>query len=317
MKLRNKSVMVTGAAGFVGSHLAERLLGHKNLVVAYDNFDAFYEGKEKNIEECMGNTNFQLCRSDILDFEQLANAMKDVDVVFHLAAQPGVRFSALNPWKTNVTNVEGTLNVLLAAAKNNVEKVVYASSSSVYGTPKVLPCSEDQPTLPISVYGASKLAAENYCLTFFRNFEVPVAILRYHTVYGPRQRPDMAIHKFTKALLEGKSPTLYGDGEQTRDFTYVSDAVEGTILAAESEESAGEVYNIGSGSHVTVNKLIKLLTKIIGADHITPVYEDRKLGDVQDTYADIRKATSILGYRPKTSIEEGLKNFVAWFKAHD
>lgn len=313
MRLSGKTCMITGAAGFIGSHLAERLLELNNTVVAYDNFDAFYTGKEANLRKCLENPRLKLHKADILDFDKLKDAMKSVNVVFHLAAQPGVRFSAISPWKTNAINVDGTLNVLLAAVKTNVEKMVFASSSSVYGAPKIFPCPEDAQPSPISVYGASKLAAENYCMMFSRSLGLPIAILRYHTVYGPRQRPDMAIHKFTKAMYEGHSPVIYGDGKQTRDFTYVSDVVNGTVLAAEKEESASQTFNIGSGSSIAVDELLRLLRRIMNKENLQPVYENRDSGDVEHTQAEIRKATQILKYRPKTNIKEGLRRFFEWY----
>ena len=316
MKLRNESILVTGAAGFIGSNLVQRLLDSNNRVIGYDNFDNYYVGKEKNIAQYLGHPNFTLVKSDILDFERLSAAMKDVNFVFHLAAQPGVRFSAENPWKTSSTNVEGTLNILLAAERNKIERVVFASSSAVYGEPSEMPCSESQPTSPLSVYGVSKLAGEDYCLTFFRSLGLPVVMLRYHTVYGPRQRPDMAIYKFTKALFEGKSPIVYGDGEQTRDFTYVNDVVEGSLLAAEKEEAEGQVFNIGGGCPVTVNNVIKLLTILLGKEDTHVIYQDEKPGDARHTYADIRKAMDLLGYKPKTKIEDGLEEFVKWFRTY-
>jgi len=188
-----------------------------------------------------------------------------------------------------------------------------ASSSSVYGVPKDLPCDEDHPKSPISVYGTSKLASEAYCNMFYRMFVLPVTLLRYHTVYGPRQRPDMAIHKFVDTLSHGKSPTIFGDGNQTRDFTYVSDAVEGTILAAETENTSGETFNIGSGSQISVNHVIELIKRLVNKTEINQVYTTVKVGDVPDTYADIQKAKKILNYNPKSSFEKGLKSFLDWY----
>lgn len=314
MKLKSKNILVTGGAGFIGSHLVESLLERGNYVIALDCFDDYYNGKDKNIQNCLANPSFKLVKGDILDYDTLLAAMNDVDVVFHLAAQPGVRFSLQNPWKTTRINVYGTLNVLLAAKKSQVEKVVFASSSSVYGVPQYLPCDEKHPTKPISPYGASKLAAEIYCHAFLRIFSLPITILRYHTVYGPRQRPDMAIYKFTDSLIHGLAPLIYGDGNQTRDFTFVLDAVEGTILAAESEDSVGETFNIGTGSQVSVNHVVELMKKLMNRVDINQVYAAPQVGDVPETHADIQKARRILGYSPKWSFDEGLKIFIERYK---
>lgn len=310
VKLTEKKVMITGGAGFIGSHLTDRLLELENEVVVYDNFDDYYTGKRENLKKVTKSPRFKLIEADILDHKKLSASISDVDIVFHLAAQPGVRFSTQNPWKTNKVNVDGTLNVLLASLKSDVEKIVVASSSSVYGVPIYLPCDENHPTQPISLYGASKLAAEKYCDTFFRIFKLPVTVLRYHTVYGPRQRPDMAIYKFAEALFHGNPPIIFGDGNQTRDFTYVSDAVEGTILAAESEDSTGERFNIGSGSKVSVNYVVELMKKLMDRVDINQVYISPQIGDVPETQADIRKARENLGYCPKWSFDEGLKTFL-------
>ena len=305
--------MVTGGAGFIGSHLVDNLIEKGNRVIVYDDFDEYYSGKENNIRRHLSNADFALVRADILDSNVLPRTMKSVDVVFHLAAQPGVRFSLENPTKTNIVNTTGTLNVLQAAKKAEVKKVIFASSSSVYGVPHYMPIDEEHPTEPISIYGASKLAAEKYCRIYCELLGVPVVILRYHTVYGPRQRPDMAIRKWIELLLMNKRPIIYDDGNQTRDFTYISDVVQGTILAAEVDGIDGEIFNLGGGSRVSINDVVKSLIDVTGKKNLQPFYQPPKLGDVYDTHADIQKAKRFLGYNPKVNLKEGLENFVKWF----
>lgn len=261
-----------------------------NKVIIYDNFDKYYLGKESNIKQHEGKSDFILLRADVLDLNTLSEAMKGVEVVFHLAAQLGVRFSMENPVKTSNVNIIGTLNVLKAAKEAGVKKVIFASSSSVYGQPKYMPVNEKHPIELISIYGASKLAAEKYCQIFNDQLDLPVVILRYHTVYGPRQRPDMAIHKWTKAIFENKPITIYGDGTQSRDFTFISDIIDGTIRAAEVEDIGGEIFNLGGGTRVSVNDVVKLLIETSEVDNVQIIYEPPKLGDVSNTHADIKKS---------------------------
>jgi len=231
-----------------------------------------------------------------------------------LAAQAGVRYSLEKPVETNNVNTIGTLNVLNAAKENHSEKIIFASSSSVYGMPKYMPMDEKHPTDPISIYGASKLAAEKYCKIYNDLLGLPTIILRYHTVYGPRQRPDMAFHKWVRRLFANKPPIVYGDGNQTRDFTYVDDIVNGTLRAAEIDGIGGEIFNLGSGSRMSVNDVVKLLMRFTGGE-IEPVYEPPKLGDVSDTHADVSRAEGALGYKPKVTLEEGIKRFIEWFRS--
>ena len=313
MVIEGVKVMITGGAGFIGSHIADDLLERRNIVVCYDNFSPYYSGKERNVRNNLNNPSYHLVKADILDFGALSQAMKDVDVVFHLAAQPGVRYSVGHPLEVSQINVGGTINILEAARQRRVRKIVYASSSSVYGNPECMPISEEHPLHPISPYGASKLAGEKYCEVYQRLYGMDTVILRYFTVYGPRQRPDMAIFRFVKQISEGKRPVVYGDGKQTRDFTYVNDIVAGTIAAAEIEGYAGEAFNLGGGHRISVNGLLQRLIELLAKDDvIRPIYEAAKLGDIENTHADIKKARSILGYEPKTSLKEGLKNFIDW-----
>lgn len=316
MELKGLKIIVTGGAGFIGSHLVDRLIEMGNHVIVYDNFDEYYTGKEENIRDHFRSPNFTLIKADILDYNTLCKAMNKVDVVFHLAAQAGVRYSLENPLKTNTVNTNGTLNVLNAAKENRVKKIVFASSSSVYGIPQYMPINEKHPTNPISIYGASKLVAEKYCQIYYELMDMPVVTLRYHTVYGTRQRPDMAISKWTRLLFEDKPPVIYGDGKQTRDFTYIDDIIEGTLKAAENDNVEGEIFNLGSGSRISVNNVLKLLLRLTDKEDINPIYEEPKLGDVYDTYADISKARKLLGYNPKVTLDSGIRQFMKWFKSH-
>jgi UDP-glucose 4-epimerase len=216
---------------------------------------------------------------------------------------------------TNEVNTTGTLNVLEAARRNDVSKVVYASSSSVYGNQSRLPTKEAAGKMPISPYGTSKLAAEHYCRIYHRTYGLNIVSLRYFTVYGPRQRPDMAFRKWVEAISAGKPLSVYGDGNQTRDFTYIRDVVEGTIKAAEVEDIEGEIFNIGGGSRISMNDVVRMLIELLGVDDVEVVNESSKAGDVRDTQADISKASKALGYRPKFHLKEGLKIFVDWYRS--
>jgi UDP-glucose 4-epimerase len=307
--MENKRILITGGAGFIGSNLAEELV-KDNTVIVYDNLNSYYDGKEQNIETLYKNENFDFIKGDILNYNSLRQALKNIEVVFHLAAQSGVRYSMTNPLLSNRINTEGTLNVLMASKENNIETLVNASTSSVYGNQKKQPTKETSQLLPISIYSVSKIAAENYCSIFANSYNMNIRTVRYFTVYGPRQRPDMAINIFVNNALFSKPSIVFGDGNQTRDFTYISDIVSGTIAAAETPNCNGEIFNIGSGNSISVNDLLNNISKITG--HMEIKYENKNIGDVDNTLADISKARSMLNYEPKVGIIEGLSKYKSW-----
>jgi UDP-glucose 4-epimerase len=279
-------------------------------VIGIDCFTDYYSRaiKEENIAVALEHKDFEFIDKDILEISKFPG----VDYVFHLATQAGVRASWGSSFEIYTrNNIEATQKLLESYKDIKIKKFVFASSSSVYGDAE-LPMKEDSLLKPVSPYGVTKLAGENLCYLYRRNYNLPTVSLRFFTVYGPRQRPDMAIHKFVKAILNNEEIIVYGDGEQTRDFTYVGDVIEANLLAANSD-LAGETFNIGGGSRISVNDLIKLIEKITGKTAKIEYMEKQK-GDVKDTLADITKTTKLLKWAPKTKIEEGLKRHLKWMK---
>ena len=308
-------VVVTGAAGFIGSHLCERLLAAGHEVVGIDSLSDYYdrERKEQNLREAAANPNFTLEEADLVD-ANLTRAMRGAAVVFHLAGQPGVRPSWGSHFDRYVhDNIVATQRLLEALREAPVQRLVFASSSSVYGNAEMFPTKETALPRPVSPYGMSKLAAEHLTFVYMRNFGIPATSLRYFTVYGPRQRPDMALCRFMESLVEEQEIEIYGDDEQTREFTFVSDAVDGTVKAA-SADVAGQVINLGGGSRVTVNKVLDTLEEI---SHLKPRrrYLPAAPGDPRHTGASINLAREKLGWEPRVSLREGLARQWEWFLA--
>ena len=308
--------LITGVAGFIGSSLADSLLDKGHKVVGIDCFTDYYpkEVKMANLAKALKNDNFTLIAKDMLDID-LASLLENVEYVFHEAAQPGVRKSWGRDFNIYVkNNILATQHLLEAAKDLPLKKLVFASSSSVYGNVEI-PTRESTLPKPISPYGVSKLAAENLCSLYYHNYKMPMAALRYFTVYGPRQRPDMAFNKFIRKISRGEEITIYGKGDQSRDFTYIDDVVNSNILAAYSD-SVGEVFNIGGGSRITINDAIKKIECLLNKDAKVR-YEETQRGDVMDTSSDITKARKILGYVPSVEITEGLRREIDWLRVSD
>ena len=304
--------LVTGAAGFIGSHLTTALLDRGAEVVGIDCFSDYYPRaiKEANLRDAVGRRGFRLVEARIQDAD-LPSLLAGVSHVFHLAAQAGVRKSWGSDFRVYTeNNVDATQQLLEACVGKDLKRFVYASSSSLYGDRGELPMREDALPQPVSPYGVTKLAAEQLCYLYFANHAVPTTSVRYFTVYGPRQRPDMAFNRFIKSALAGSAITLYGDGRQTRDFTYVDDAVAATIAAGDAGVP-GRAYNIGGGSRVTVNHVIEVIGQIMGKA-VDVRREAAQKGDMRDTYADTSLARADLGFEPRVPLAEGIKAEYRW-----
>ncbi|MGB3695513.1 MAG: NAD-dependent epimerase/dehydratase family protein [Spirulinaceae cyanobacterium] len=309
--------IVTGVAGFIASHLAETLLRKGDRVIGIDQFNDYYDTKlkRKNVANLLNNSDFELIEADIqiLDWSKL---LVNVEVVYHQAAQAGVRASWGDGFRHYTERNINATQIMLEAAKDapSLKRFVYASTSSVYGNAETMPTPETICPQPVSPYGITKLAAERLCWLYHQNFQVPVTALRYFTVYGPRQRPDMAFHKFLKAVLADEAIPIYGDGQQTRDFTFISDAIAANLAAAEAPEAVGEVFNVGGGSRVVLADVLNTMEQIVGKpierNHIA-----KAMGDARHTSADVSKAKKLLGYNPQVSLSEGLAREWEWIKS--
>lgn len=316
-----KTYFITGAAGFIGSSLAERLLNEGNKVIGIDNFCDFYEPKikENNVKLLNENANFKLYRADIRDMAAIEKIFEEnnIDVVVHLAAMAGVRPSIENPVLYQEVNCVGTQNILETMKKHGVLKLVMASSSSVYGNCKQVPFNENMVVdFAISPYAATKKANEVMTHVYHKLFNMNVIMLRFFTVYGPKQRPDLAINKFTRSMLEGKSIPMFGDGSTSRDYTYITDIVDGIVRSTEYVLNNNDVYeilNLGNSSPVSLMDMIQTIGKVVGVE---PNIEHLPMqaGDVERTYADVTKAKELIGYEPKVTFEQGIRNFVEWYK---
>jgi len=306
------SYLVTGGAGFIGSHLSEELVrrGHRVRVA-----DSLITGKRRNLDHVDG---VDFVEGDLADMDVAIRAVAGMEYVLHQAAIPSVPRSVTDPMTSHRANVDAALNVLVAARDAGVKRLVYAGSSAAYGNALTLPKREDMPPNPLSPYALQKLMAEQYCQMFTVLYGLETVTVRYFNVFGPRQDPGSpysgVISLFATALLEGRRPTIYGDGEQTRDFTYVANVVDGVLRACEAPKAAGEVINVATGGRISLNELLSVMSGLVGA-RVAPIYKEERAGDVKDSQADITKARTLLGYEPIVGLEEGLRRTIEWCRA--
>jgi nucleoside-diphosphate-sugar epimerase len=309
--------LVTGVAGFIGSTLARAVLAQGSKVVGFDNFST---GKRENLADIQGR--IDLHEADLLDLDALHQACRGVDFVFHEAAIPSVPRSVKDPLGNNRANVDGTLNVLVAARDAKVKRVIYAASSSAYGDTPTLPKREDMPPNPISPYATAKLASEYYMTSFYRCYGLETVCLRYFNVFGPRQDPTSpysgVLAKFITQMLNGDQPTIFGDGKQSRDFTFVDNVVDANLLAckAEAKEVAGRVFNVATARRTDLYQTFQILKKLTGYTGDVK-YADERAGDVKHSLADISRAEQHLGYKPKVDFEEGLRRTIEWYRSRE
>jgi nucleoside-diphosphate-sugar epimerase len=305
------SYLVTGGAGFIGSHLVEELVRRGERVRVAD---SFVTGKRENLAHV---ANVELVEGDLADLAVAQRAVAGIDYVLHQAAIPSVPRSVQDPIASNRANIDASVSVLVAARDAKVKRVVYAGSSSAYGNTATLPKVETMPTAPLSPYALQKLVAEQYCQMFTRLYGLETVTIRYFNVFGPRQDPGSpysgVISLFIRALVEGRSPTIYGDGEQTRDFTYVANVVDGVLRACTATDGSGEVINVATGGRISLNELFRTLQGLTGST-VEPVYAEPRAGDVRDSQADIGKAQRLLGYQPRVALDQGLAQTIAWFR---
>jgi UDP-glucose 4-epimerase len=303
--------LVTGGAGFIGSHLAEELVrrGHRVRVA-----DSLITGKRSNLDHIRG---VEFIQGDMADLDFARKVVEGCEYVLHQAAIPSVPRSVKDPVASNRANVDGTLNALVAARDAGVKRLVFAASSSAYGDTPTLPKHEAMPPNPLSPYALQKVFGEQYLQLFTKLYGLETVSIRYFNVFGPRQDPSSpysgVISVFATALLENRAPTIYGDGEQTRDFTYVANVVDGVLLACEAPHASGEIINVATGGRISLNRLFEVMRDLIGSG-VTPRYTEPRMGDVRDSQADITKARKLLGYTPGVSFEEGLRKTVDWYR---
>jgi UDP-glucose 4-epimerase len=314
MKTRNKRILVTGGAGFIGSHLVDALYKNNHVII----LDNFSSGKRENIKHHQESPDVEIVTGDIRDKDLLYKITRDIDIVYHLAVQC-LRISIKDPEINHEVNATGTLNLCMASLQNSVERFVYISSSEVYGTAVRVPMDESHPCEPMTVYGASKLAGEVYSLAYNRTYGLNSIVVRPFNTYGPREHFEGAygevIPKFVLRVLNNEPPVIFGDGTQTRDFTYVTDTVMGIIMASGCDAMIGQTVNIASGNETSVNTLLEIITRKLSRENLRPVYEKNRPGDVKRHLSDISKAQKTFEYTPRVDIEQGLQHYIEWFKS--